>query len=784
MTIFKRFIKLLLILFVLFISTILVTYLSLLYKPESIFLIANKTVTKNYSFEYSKIDSKVSLLRPVISIDDILVRDQNKKVVLKSKKILVGIDLLKSFSLGFIHLTNLKIDNLNFSQDSSSDKNTNFKMYIQSLDIESNSNKFISLNSRILSRSGKLSIVSEHGEFNNINFNKLNIFNKLNDSKYYYSIYFNLDEQILDENELIDLSSFDEYKLDLTLYSSGYFASDSNLFVTNNRYSFKDSKLKTKTGYLFENINAVLYENSKKEITGIFDARIPDQNISGSIQINNNNNITMYTNLKFDMNEILNYENFLILSGREEFETKIFISNGNTSLNLKSKLKDTEIVSNINELNKKFAEELDTSIFIENITRPTYLIKNQRFYAFIGDDNNGFFSLGSSFDEQIKVKDFTDGFHIYLTLKNLKINNILIPSDTSNNANLKSLNLRIDELNFFNNIYKNQTFKVNFKENSSLSTFNGDNLNGSIKIDEAGFIRIDVFDTKFEFKGLDIIESQNNFDVNNINLRFVGKNIQTYDDLFQDIDFYLLRNKNITTVDNINISSKNLNIGPYNDEDKAYISYNNKNDMYKVRGSYKIYNENSPLKNLLNYDFDYLFTNLNIQWIGIDQLKNIEGRVDFLLKDFKSNAELPNSAFLRALKIFNLNAIIENINNEANLASSNLYINRAEGDFYIGKNRALISEPIKIETSEAKMRWQGDIYKDSDGILNNLNLDLEMRLKVSENIPWYAAIFGGIPALAGGIVLENIFDESLDDVSTFKFKVTGNIDKPKIDRLD
>ena len=384
----------------------------------------------------------------------------------------------------------------------------------------------------------------------------------------------------------------------------------------------------------------------------------------------------MYTNLEFDMNEILNYENFLILNGREEFETKIFISNGNTSLNLKSKLKDTEIVSNINELNKKFADELDTSIFIENITKPTYLIKNQRFYAYIGEDNNGFFSLGSSFDEQIKVKDFTDGFHIYLTLKNLKINNILIPSDASNNANLKSLNLRIDELNFFNNIYKNQIFKVNFAENSSLATFNGNNLNGSIKIDEVGFIRIDVFDTKFEFQGLDIIESQNNFDINNINLRFVGKNIQTYDDLFQDIDFYLLRNKNITTVDNINISSKNLNIGPYNDEDKAYISYNNKTDMYKVRGSYKIYNENSPLKTLINYDFDYLYTNLNIQWIGIDQLKNIEGRVDFLLKDFKSNAELPNSAFLRALKIFNLNAIIENINNEANLTSSNLYINR------------------------------------------------------------------------------------------------------------
>ena len=658
MAFIKRSFKLFLILFALFISLILVTYLSLLYKPESIFFIANKTVAKNYSFEYSKINSKVSFLRPVISIDNILIKDQDKKVVLNGNEILIGIDLLKSFSLGFIHLTDLKIDNFNFLQDSSSNQNTNFKIFIQNLNINSNNNKFKSFNSRIFSQSGKLSIATEYGEFNNINFNKLNIFNKLNDTKYYYSVYFNLDEQTLNENEFIDFSSFSEYKLNLTVYSGGYFASDSDLFVTNNRYSFKDSKLKTKTGYLFENINAVLYENSKKEITGIFEARIPDQNISGSIQINNNN-ITMYTNLEFDMNEILNYENFLILNGREEFETKIFISNGNTSLNLKSKLKDTEIVSNINELNKKFADELDTSIFIENITKPTYLIKNQRFYAYIGEDNNGFFSLGSSFDEQIKVKDFTDGFHIYLTLKNLKINNILIPSDASNNANLKSLNLRIDELNFFNNIYKNQIFKVNFAENSSLATFNGNNLNGSIKIDEVGFIRIDVFDTKFEFQGLDIIESQNNFDINNINLRFVGKNIQTYDDLFQDIDFYLLRNKNITTVDNINISSKNLNIGPYNDEDKAYISYNNKTDMYKVRGSYKIYNENSPLKTLINYDFDYLYTNLNIQWIGIDQLKNIEGRVDFLLKDFKSNAELPNSAFLRALKIFNLKGSFE-----------------------------------------------------------------------------------------------------------------------------
>ena len=783
MTIFRRFIKFGLIIVVLFLSSIFITYLSLLYKPESIFFIANKTIAKNYSFEYSEINSKVSFLNPNISVDNILIRDQAKKVVLKGDEILIGIDLIKSFSMGFIHLNDLRIDNFNFLQDSSSDQNTDFAIYIKNLYIKSNNYNFASLNTRILSQSGELSLAAETGELNNMNFKGLNIFNKLNENKYYYSIYFNLDEQIIDENDLFDFSSFSDYKIDLSLYSSGFYESNSNELVTVNKYIIRNSALKTLSGYLFENINAVLYENSNKEVTGMFDAKIPEQNINGSIQIKNND-VTIYTNLEFDMSEILNYENFLTLNGKEEFAAKILISDGNTSLDLRSNLKDTEISSSINELNKKFDENLNTSIYIDNITQPTYLIENQRFYAFIGNNNNGFFSLGKGFDNEIKEKDFADGFHIYLTLKNLKINNILIPNEASNDANLKSLNLKIDELNFFNNLYQNQIFKINFKENSSLATFNGSNLNGSINIDNTGFTRIDVYNTKFEFKGLDIVESQSNFDIANINLRFVGKNIQTYDDIFQDIDFYLLRNKNITTVDNIKVSSKNLNIGPYDNNEKAYISYNNKTDMYKVRGSYKINNENSTLEALTNYDFEYLSANLNIQWIGINQLKNIEGNVDFLLKDFQSNTEIPNSAFLRALKIFNLNAIIENINNETNIASPNLYINRAEGNFYIGQNRALISEPIKIETSEAKMRWQGDIVKNSVGVLDSLNLDLEMRLKVSENIPWYAAIFGGIPALAGGMVLENIFDESLDDVSTFKFKVTGNIDNPEIERLD
>ena len=279
-------------------------------------------------------------------------------------------------------------------------------------------------------------------------------------------------------------------------------------------------------------------------------------------------------------------------------------------------------------------------------------------------------------------------------------------------------------------------------------------------------------------------ESGNSFENQNLRIRFIGKNIQTYDDTFQDVDFYLLRNKNITTIDNINIKSEKLNIGPFRDEKKAYISFDNRKDLYKVRGSYVIDAENFPFKDSINYDFDYLSSDLSIQWNSLNELKNLEGEVAFLIKGLESKTSLPDSAFLRALRILNLNAIIENINNDSSLASSDLIINRAEGDFVISQNRAFINKPIKLSTSEANIEWYGEILKNSDGILDDLNLDLSMRLKVSENIPWYAAIFGGFPALAGGLLFENIIEESLDDVSTFKFEVTGNIQKPEIKRLN
>tara|TARA_B100001173_G_scaffold312477_1_gene333967 strand:- start:2524 stop:4875 length:2352 start_codon:yes stop_codon:yes gene_type:complete len=778
----KIFIYLLLISSFLFLI-IGITYTSLIYKPESIPSLANRFFDNKYIIEYQNIDSDGNFLSPGLSFEDIFIKDLNNKIILEADKIAFGINILSTYRKNYLDLNFLNIKNFSYSDESPSKSKTNFKAIIGMLDIQSDTFNLLAKKTFIEIQNGNTSIINNNGVLNNISFNELSIFNESGSDKIYYSSKFNLDEEIINNENFLNLESFSEYEINLVLQSKGYLDLNSGNLENINKYIFKESKLITLSQYPITKISMVMHSNINKNISGSFEASIPDQNIEGSILINNQI-ITIRSKLMFDMAEIINFEEYFKLEGSEEFNGILTINNKLVSLELDSSLSNTKITSIIDDLEKESIQELKTTIKIKDLSNPTYFIYNKNFKSYIGSKNNGYFSLGNQFDQQIESRNFEDGFYLFLSLQKLDISNISLNNEINGVSNLKSINLDVKELNFFENLYKNQKFEIDFENNNINAAFSGKDLNGMIVTDKTGFIKIEVFDTKFEFQGINIIESDESNDLTDINLRFIGRNIKTYDDTFQDVDFYLLRNKRITTIDNIKIKSKNFNIGPTSKNEKAYISYNKTRDLYKVRGSYEINNKDNSLNNFTNYNLGYISTDLNIQWINLQELKDIQGNIKFLIKDFESKNSLPDSAFLRALKVFNLNAIIENISNETNIGNKNLVINRAEGDFYTSQNRALINKPIKLQTSEANMRWTGEVLKNSDGILDKLNLDLEMRLRVSENIPWYAAIFGGIPALAGGIVLENIFEDSLDSVSTFNFKVKGTVEEPLIERLD
>ena len=784
MGVIKKFLKF----FTFFLASIFLVisliYTLIIFKPDNILYVIKKLSKESITVEYQDIDSNGNFLKPKISIDQMVIKNFENEKILSFDNIEVGIKLFELLINQNFHLDPVFIKDVNYYQNSFKESpNINFKLRISNFLLESEDLNFLSKDSYIISSDKSISIINYDGKINNVPYNKIDIFKSNFLDKYLYKAEINLNEKIIESEKLFDLSGFNETKVNLYLESKGYFNSLTQELNSINKIIIEDSRLVSKSDYAVESMQAVIFSNLNKKYVGSFSSRIPDQNISGFLLIENDN-INLNSVITLDLRNIFDFGEYLSIDGVEKFNAKMILNKQNISLELNSNLNRTTINSSLEELRKEANTNLITNILISDLSKPTYFIQNKKFKSLIDENNNGYFYLGTGFDKEINKIQMNDGFYLFLDINKLKINNINTSNTFDYENNLRLIKLRINQLELLNNTFKNQEFEINLLPNEINTSFKGDNLNGTARVDQSGFTKINIFDSELDLEKLSFKKNTYSFDESVVKLRLTGKNIKILNDVINNVDFYILKNANNITFDNIFFTSKNINIGPYQEKDKAYISFNNKDDLYKIRGSFEIDSAGDALNSLVDFNFEYVYADLNIQWEGYKDLKNLEGNFKFKIKELESSTPIPDSAFLRTLKIFNLNALLDNIDNDTSLVSNNLLVNRAEGDFYVGKNRALITKTIKLETSEAKMEWTGDIQKNESGYLDILDLDLKMRLKVSENIPWYAVIFGGIPALAGGLVFENIIDETLDDVSTFEFNIAGSINEPKITRLD
>ena len=45
---------------------------------------------------------------------------------------------------------------------------------------------------------------------------------------------------------------------------------------------------------------------------------------------------------------------------------------------------------------------------------------------------------------------------------------------------------------------------------------------------------------------------------------------------------------------------------------------------------------------------------------------------------------------------------------------------------------------------------------------------------LSQNIPWYVAILGGFPAAAGAVVVTEVLEDGINQITETKYGITGN----------
>ena len=499
--------------------------------------------------------------------------------------------------------------------------------------------------------------------------------------------------------------------------------------------------------------------------------------------------LTFSTNINFDPGYFIKDSLYLQVSGNDLFKIHLNIKkNSQPILKLNSDLKNIELNSPLSSLSKNKLIRLPTEIFITNFLNPSIRVNNQKVDMHIRDlkKYDGYISIGKKLPDQYRNFYKEIGLNLYLYSQFMDENLLisLLPSNRElTSIKFNKLAFDIKNFKFFDNKFSDLSGFFDLKNPEIIGSLIADKLNLNLKVDQTGFMRIEIKDSIIH--DVDFINaSQSNSEIT-INSRLIVKNSSFSKIKIKDLDVYLVNNKKNFSANNLKLTSNLISIKPMKNSSVAYFSIDKIKPLYKIRGDFLIKDSNKIpyLRELA--DFSYFNGSINLQWEELSTLSHIEGDSNFILKDLVIKDSISDSLAFNLLGVLNLRNILGKL---ANLDLSideftSVQLGRVEGDLLFNKSKLRLASPLFIETNAAKMKWVGQIDKNSESELNDLDLNLDLRIRVGENLPWYAAILGGLPAVAGSAVINEIFEEDINNLTNYQYEVLGTIKDPKLERV-
>jgi uncharacterized protein YhdP len=172
------------------------------------------------------------------------------------------------------------------------------------------------------------------------------------------------------------------------------------------------------------------------------------------------------------------------------------------------------------------------------------------------------------------------------------------------------------------------------------------------------------------------------------------------------------------------------------------------------------------------------FIDLSLAWNGQpDQwsMAKSRGSID-LVGRFLSTSGTASGA-LKVVGVVNF----ANLTKRLKLDFSDVYeegvsFNSVRGDFDIDDGWLLLNEGVTIKSPSSRFLLKGE----ADLVEEQLDMELVATLPVATNLPWFAALAGGLPAMAGAYVASKLFEEQLDKVSSAVYSIKGDWSNPKM----
>ena len=287
-------------------------------------------------------------------------------------------------------------------------------------------------------------------------------------------------------------------------------------------------------------------------------------------------------------------------------------------------------------------------------------------------------------------------------------------------------------------------FSISFDNKGSVNAINGSlkpNVGAGYHInffDNQVFINSDLLQLRFLFsKNLNIFADNYLFEISKIDSNLFAFE-QEYPSSFN--------------FDLSNLSVKNLNT-------KFYVNYSN------------YIKENFPNLTFEKFSIETKNISANISSNSLEFFGNflVDG------EDIKYSDTSFDFDALRVLSLIDLRTSFSsflNLNFDKYERDS-FYVDQLDGEMLIQGNNLINISNLELDFGPAKADINGTIATDSL-LYDTYDLNLDFTTKISQALPWYVAIFGGIPAAAGAALVTGILDDNINEITKTSYKIKGN----------
>ena len=353
-------------------------------------------------------------------------------------------------------------------------------------------------------------------------------------------------------------------------------------------------------------------------------------------------------------------------------------------------------------------------------------------------------------------------------------------------TNIKDFTLRHNQIDFQGSIAEGDVSKGRFSLFSDLISINdSDYQNINItKLAKENFysISVDLLEEPLKFEYLDG-EAKNIFwdkNIPNDNSRILmSRNKIMYS--FEEVPVSFEVNENIKILDNLlqvkptKLKSRFMKLdNSYENSfnfnlSSAEISGINLKGIVLKEGIVSNNFENLGFEN-----FNFLISDGYIRYGS--EIIEFNGGVSFNGTKLTYSEDTFDFGALRVLTLIDLRANIFDILNLdfQKINSRDFFVDEFNGsvDFFETGFIDVKNISLAFGTSEANL--QG-LIKSQSSYLDSFDLDLKFESNISQNIPWYFALVGNIPAAAGAALIASILEQDDETILSNSFNISGSL---------